>query len=58
MVIVLFDISPIYYEISNIRKEVIELSKRKFMYLLLAVVTAVVVVVDTVHNKDSEKKIE
>ena len=58
MVIVLFDISPIYYEISNIRKEVIELSKRKFMDLLLAVVTAVVMVADTVHNKDSEKKIE
>lgn len=34
------------------------LSKRKFMDLLLAVVTAVVMVVDTVHNKDSEKKIE
>ena len=34
------------------------LSKRKFMDLLLTVAAAIVMVADTIHSKDSEKKIE
>lgn len=40
------------------RNEVITLSKRKIIDVLLAVFAAICMVADTIHDKDSEKEIE
>ena len=58
LLIVFQNKSPIYSYGSNIRKEVISLSKRKIRDVLLAVITAIFMVVDSVHHKDSETEIE
>ena len=51
-------VPAIYSECRNKRNEVIVLSKRKLVDVLLAVFAAICMVADTVHHKDSETKIE